>query len=662
MKYAVSPTEQTVRNRNYQGTPSRNEIRPFLAWDGEGYTDDTGEHHYYLFGCSDGRYISSPSLHANECFDLLLTTPRKAINVIFAGGYDVVMMIRHYPTEVVERILKGKTVWHDGYRIQYFKGKFLTVGRGGISRTLYDCFSYFQVSFVKACREYLGNDEVLERMEATKAIRDSFTLDNLETDVIPYWREELAYLVRLMDSLRERLNRVSVFPTQWHGPGAVAGAILKSHGIANHMQHNEQIADIARHAYYGGRFEQFKIGRAIGPIYQYDIRSAYPAAITEMYSLAGALWHHADRGLYPTNLNPYGLYRIDYHSDRFGLHPFPWRDHDGRIYFPPIVKDSWYWGVEIMTAYNRMRDYQLEGTIKVHEGWEPVLGPHCFEWVGLMYRNRQKMKELKDPAQLALKLCLNSLYGKLAQSKGARYVEGKGWTVPKYHQMEWAGWITARTRAQIFAAAAQAGSNLIAIETDSVTSTVPLTLPCSDRLGDWEATVLDEILYIQSGVYFCRKPGEDWKIKSRGFSPRGHTIDRWLDVMGQLPNDPTVTVKQTVRRFGTIPTSQHFARWYDIEREANLVGGKTKRVHLPAFMGGQSVCDGCNGKYSFAQGMHDLVVPSWAIPMGQPSKPHPLPWAKDDGYAPFGTGLFIAEEEIALEFSTLEQLLDSEIP
>src|SRR5690606_15750639 len=67
--------------------------KPFVAWDGEGYSDDDGEHHYMLFGNSEGRHVKGKSLTWEQCFPLLVDSPN-VNNVIFGGDYDVIMMIR----------------------------------------------------------------------------------------------------------------------------------------------------------------------------------------------------------------------------------------------------------------------------------------------------------------------------------------------------------------------------------------------------------------------------------------------------------------------------------------------------------------------------------------------------------------------------------------
>jgi hypothetical protein len=59
---------------------------------------------------------------------------------------------------------------------------------------------------------------------------------------------------------------------------------------------------------------------------------------------------------------------------------------------------------------------------------------------------------------------------------------------------------------------AQKQGGLIAVETDAVFSTVPLDLPIGEGLGEWECTTFDEMIYLQSGMYFGRQ-GTDWTEK-----------------------------------------------------------------------------------------------------------------------------------------------------
>lgn len=646
-KTAIVPTYQVeeahtnpfLRQRK---TYKKKDNRPFVAWDGEGYTDENGEHHYMLFGCSDGEYIKGESLTGAQCFDLMLTVARKrkAHHVIFSGGYDVVMMIRHYPTKVVQRILNSQPTWYGGFRHEYFKGKYLRLSNGTHSITLYDVFTFFSTSFVRACREYLGDHPDFDRIESTKLKRDKFTESDLETEILPYMQQELKYLVQLCDILKKRLNDAGIELTQWHGPGAVASAVLKQRGIKAHMATNdERIAEAARYAYFGGRFEQFRIGYTQDKVYQYDIRSAYPFAISRLPSLAGITWVNRQRKR--NTFNTYGLYKVSYHAtDRMTLDkpgPLPWRDKNGNIYYPHDIHSGWYWGIELQATQRHQT-----GELTILDAWEPKTDPadFPFTWVAEMYNERARMKKEGNPTQLALKLAMNSLYGKLAQSKGAKLNPDGTWRIPTYHQLEWAGWITAASRAKLYDAMMQAGSSLIAVETDAVYSTKPLDLPCSPKLGDWEEEIAEAIMYVQSGVYFKKKDGK-WALKSRGFEPRNHTFEAWFNVMSRLPADKEATVTINLRRFGSVPTSDQFARWYEMQRTSTILQMNSKRVHL------ESECIWCDRHHTMTEFMHTLIVPQFLLDCEHiMSAPHKLPWI-DVGYSPPQNEWVITEEEFS---------------
>lgn len=629
---------------------------PFVMWDGEGYTDVYGEHHTMLWGCSTGEYIKGHSVSGFDCFDLMIdvAAKQKAIHVIYGGGYDVIMMIRNYPTIVSQAILQGKVRWWGGYRHEYFKGKFLKLTRAATktqpkgSIILYDVFTFFSTSFVRACREYLGDNPDFDRIEATKLIRDSFTEESLEELVIPYWRQELAYGVELCTILRKRLQDAGIFNTQWHGPGAVASAVLKAKGIKAHMAETpDGVKEASRHAYYGGRFEQFQIGYIPGPVWQYDIRSAYPHAIRRLPSLADIKWVNRQKrkGLFDS----FGLYRIDYRSHAtvslFDPAPFPWRMRSGNIYYPHEVHSSWYWGIEVQAAVKANI-----GTVTVLESWEPASQPmnYPFRWVEDMYDERAAMKKAGNPTQLALKLGMNSLYGKLAQSKGATQDREGNWKKPTYHQLEWAGWITAACRAQLLPAMVQAGSNIIAVETDAIYSHCQLfnlAPGMGEKLGEWEEEEAQAMLYVQSGVYFKKTHG-NWKLKSRGFEPRNHTYEAWRTVMETLPLNRDATVEVRVRRFGTIPTSHRFAKWYELQRTSQILQRSSKRLH------NEVECPYClarDMKLSFVDVPHRLITPDYSLGASfTPSTPHGLPWVPRPDAKATGDDWEVSEEGMSV--------------
>ena len=586
--------------------------KPFIAWDGEGYNKD-GRHYYSLFGNSLGATVTKPSLHWKDCIDLLLASPKGAYHVIYAGTYDIVMMFRDTP--VVARLLEGRIVRYGDYRMLYRRGKYFQVTdmtRKGSTRTLYDVFTFFRSSFVNACKEYgVGTSAMLAQVEEMKGLRNEFT--EISPEVRRYMGQELDLLVQLCDNLRNRLALANIHPARWHGPGAIASTVLRTHKISQAKgTYSDDFRIAAESAYYGGRFEQFQRGTYLGPVYQYDIRSAYPAAMTLLPDLSTVHWELLEGTKVPKEHNDYALYYCDKRRiDDTGIGTVPHRNKLGTIYYPGWAK-GWYWGVEIRTlpACGRLAVWYPSGV---------GLTERPFQFVAQAYRERAALKRANQPQQLAIKLMLNSLYGKLAQSKGARHNPETGvWQYPTFHETVWAGWITAYTRSKLAEAMHLIPSqNVIACETDSVYSTCPIDLPLSDNLGDWELTMSDGIRYIQSGVSMVLQDGE-WKFKTRGFTVKrtGDEVKVWTAFLES--NNPVMVIRQT--RFGTDPRQANFGTWYSMDRQLTLEGnGLEKRMH--------TVCAQCTAGKSYGEALHHMAVTP--IPYGE-SVPYKFAW-RDKG-------------------------------
>jgi len=584
--------------------------RKFIGWDGEGYTVN-GKHYYGLFGNSEGARLTSPSLSWRECLQALFKSDGNAHHVIFAGTYDVVMMFRNEPQ--IWGMLKAQTVYLDQYRITFLRGKMLRVIDLELkeTRTLYDVFTFFGTSFVKACEEYLGDSDTIQQIQAMKLQRDSFTKDEvINGRVNQYMTQELDMLVQLCNELRERLAMVNIHPHQWHGPGAVASTVLKMQKVKPHIgTYTDQFRRNCEAAYYGGRFEQFQRGTYEGTVYQYDIRSAYPNAMRYLPSLAGVTFEYE---ISPKTINPYGLYYVNHTSSAsaFSIGRLPYRSPHSSIYYPPHFARGYYWGIELPDSY--LSD--------IEHGWTPhnLSSERPFMFVEEMYEQRAKLKAANQPHQLALKLALNSLYGKLAQSKGAR-ANGSGWTYPTFHEVIWAGWITAYTRRMIADAMLSAPTgSVIATETDSVFSTVPLDLPLGSKLGEWDLDILEGIKYIQSGVSLVKRDG-NWRFKTRGFTVKRtqNEVELWSNFLANKPH--RMAIRQT--RFGTDPRQKHFGQWYAQEHNLTLDNNPLeKRIH--------DYCANCELEANtYNDTMHYLFCPP--IPIGE-STPYQFVWRQNE--------------------------------
>jgi DNA polymerase elongation subunit (family B) len=581
--------------------------RPFVAWDGEGYSLPDGSHHFMLWGSSEGDMISGESLGTVECFDLMLTAEMRnpdVFHVIFSGSYDVNMMLRDVPREKLRRLKVTNQCEWSGYRLEYIRSKWLRVTRRGVTVTLYDVFTFFATSFVKALQEYIGEtDEDVVRIVAGKAQRDNFTYTEID-QVERYWRSELRYLVRLCERLRNYLSTAGIRISRWHGPGAISSAVLRQQHFTR-VTCESDVNVAAQFAFSGGRFEAFKIGLYDGPVWQYDIRSAYPSVIATLPTL-GAEWTHSTT--VGGDIRSFSLYRIELHSVRRQpkpvVGPFAWRDRNGAVYYPSENGGTWVWGVELIAALGT----PWADLIEIHEAWlYEDDGRRPFSFITEMYERRAQWKAEGNPAQLALKLAMNSIYGKLAQQVGCKYDPLSGWKLPAFHQLEYAGYILAATRATILTAINLSPSTVIAAETDAVFSTTPLTLSTGNGLGEWEAKEYTGICYLQSGLYFAKDDKGEWKPRTRGFTRNKLDPSQVFEYLRKTKGYDSGTTPLIVneRRFRTIGTSigrSDWRRWIDEERHVSIGMPGGKREHWSPSCG---ACE--NGLHAYGDALHDTV-------------------------------------------------------
>lgn len=638
--------------------------RPFVAWDGEGITvgdANNSPHYYVLFGASTGNYIQATSLSTRACLDLILKVKRehpRTISIAFAFGYDVEKILHEVPPFIMARLHNtNKCKWRR-YRIEYIKGKYFQVSNrdpaGKITcARIWDIWSFFRTSFVKTITQYLGdNIPQIEDIIAGKADRNKFTYDDLNIKIKPYWKLELKYTVQLMDCFRDLLNEAGLRISKWHGPGAMAEYLFTEYKTNLYMNRNlpEHLLTCSQFAFAAGRFEPYRIGRACRRIWKYDINSAHPTTIAQLPSL-NADWHFVDNPIdaqkYLT-AGCYGLYRIEYDAQfddsqyrNLQPHPFFKRDRHSLVSFPLSVS-SWRWTPEIVTAVSTMTGIVKDEYFRVTAAW--ILeddGTRPFEWVIDKYRQRQEWKAAGKQAQYALKLALNSLFGKTAQKAG--WVNSG--RIPRWHQLEWAGYITSGTRAILWPALWDAYQKdaLIAVDTDSVMSTEPLDLPISKTMGEWDLEIWDDLIFLQNGIYFY-KDAYGWHHKFRGLD---------VDSFGLTPEDSVDSVMQylekldlrepysedgstlygplrgkTTRFIGSKMAMQHNLKnihkrgtWETARHDVHF-GQRSKRVH------DHHTCRYCTNDYTPpSEIMHDLRL---AAPSEfEPDYPHVLPWRVD---------------------------------
>jgi hypothetical protein len=552
-------------------------------------------------------------------------------HVAFSFDYDVnqILCDLSWPHLIVLRA-KGKVKWN-GYLIEHIPHKIFKVKNleTGIRVRIDDIFSFFRCRYDKALAKHqVGSENVLADIAEGKNKRSDFHYADIDY-IKRYWGLEVSYGCQLMDRVRAMAWTAGFNVNNWHGPGALAAYSLKQHHTERYMKQSPAAVHVAAlSAYAGGWFERFKCGMAYCDIYTADINSAYVYAMSLLPDLTTGTWEHVsdkDRLQELSRSCRFGVFRYTWEAGFDGYMrashgvPFPLfhREGNGSI-IRPVSSSGWVWNPE--AAHLSSIPYaQLEEAWIYHDD-----GTRPFQWVDTMFANRLAMQAANDPSEKILKWALASYYGRIAQRTGW---DEKRNLPPRFHQIEWAGWITSKCRAMVYqpAMASAMAGGLVSIDTDGVISSSEfqardLETGIGNQLGRWKVEHYTGIIYLQNGVYWLRNEDGEWEDpKLRGI-PRAKL-------------DPIVAI-ECLREDGVLRLSRRNFVGYGAAMQGNRGAWRTwvdneigidisncgSRVHSPR------VCRQCRAGKRLDECLHDL-----SLMMSTPgdSAPHRLPWLED---------------------------------
>lgn len=563
---------------------SKFQKKKFLAWDGEGL--QLGEKQVYgLLANSEHDYIINPNgLDTQDCLDFLTSDryDKDCIHVCFGASYDVNMMLRDLPKELLIELHKGDEYVHwNEYELKYRPRKSFDIRKMKVeyidgkmykcfdqdkqkyiverSITLWDVFGFFQKKFVSVLKEWTKGTiyentykRVIKDIEEGKQKRGQFTVEELESFVVPYCLDECDGLRDIMFILHGYLEEANLTLARWDGSGAIAAAALKLFNVKQHIRigehfdeepYPEEVIEAAEYGYFGGWIEAFMFGDIRWKIYHYDLRSAYPSGTVDLPSMTMGHWEVFDNGNYlPLSdlidklkeLPSYWIAHIEWQGGPlYGPCPFSWRSKRGNV-TRPVQGRGWQWSPEVLAAYKLFPKMKFK-IDKVYYFVPDNDNIKPFEFVREGYNLRRILKKQGKGVEKVYKLYLNSIYGKLAQSLG--YNKERG-IKPPYHTLVYAGLITSITRAKIMEAIMQNPMAIISVATDGIYSLAPLDLKIGEDLGEWEYTEHESMTLVQPGFYWYTTDGIEshyYRGFNEGAIQRSDVIEAYIKGLAELP-------------------------------------------------------------------------------------------------------------------------------
>jgi hypothetical protein len=551
--------------------------RQLLCIDGEGCDDPiTGRQNYNLLACAGDNnfaaHITANRLTTEQCLQFILSLPKGALVFGYAFRYDVAKICEDLPYHILQRLQdKGRARYAPQgrkgtvYHISYLPGRRFSITKGKdktTTRSVYDIFGFFQQSFVASITQWeIGTQAEREAIKNMKDQRSAFQAADFHA-VLEYCYHECRLGVALMHKFMDACKEADLIPRHYWGAGAIAAAAMQKLKIDEFMAPPPEYAEIPLScAYHGGRTEIAQSGRFLN-VHRYDIRSAYPDMIRYLPCLK-----HMDVELtLDYDSNALALWYLEWDDIENLWPPFPVRDKNGGVHWS-TGGEGWYWSIEANYPIQLFGD-----KIKVHLGikFTPGCDEKPFSRVDEWYEVRRIWNVTNPGAAKVMKLALNSLYGKTAQTIGW----GSDGLPPKYHSLVWAGMTTANCRAKIYRAIQQNPEAVISCATDGLLTIEPLHVSIGDKLGEWEYDTANEAWVFQSGVYMLLlNDGSTWYHRNRGCNVK--EID-WFELM-ELMKQGKIQYKYPSTRFVGIGGAlmrkdwhRYLGQWITAERVMKL--------------------------------------------------------------------------------------------
>ena len=559
----------------------------YIGLDGEGL--GRKNHRYILLGAASSDYVPNQSgtawyvenlngLSSEQCLDFLINLPADGLKMGFSLNYDWTKILEDLPTELIYLLFRPelrkrkndklgpRPVHWNKYGFNY-QGSRMRIWRGDRKIELWDVFKFFQSRFVTALETWkVGYPELWQRMQSMKEKRGFFRAS--EQDAIrSYCLEECACLGSLTKTLLEAHRACKLELRSFHGAGSSGASMIKAIGV--NFKKIKPAPDAMREAvaiaFAGGRFEHSRLGAILQRVESYDIASAYPYQTYQLPCLEHARWELTRRRADLAGARGALVrYRLNEPTSALEWGPFPFRERDGSISYPEKSGGGWVWLSEYLQGES------LFSNVEFVKAWilKSDCNCHPFKPIAQYYLDRCRLG--KEGRGLVLKLGCNSVYGKLAQSKGSA----------PYNNWIWAGMITSGTRTQLLQLMGLVSlENCIQTATDGLGSLVPcsnLPVPIDTgtfgavgpkgepkpALGSWEHKTYERGLFLaRPGIYFPNNPEADERdrVRARGVG-RSILFDQYAKIVEAYNSGRGFIKFENLQRFGGAKTCTYRTR------------------------------------------------------------------------------------------------------
>jgi len=516
------------RNLNASKIP-----RYFVGVDTETHNGDI-----FLIADSDGNYLDG--MITFEGVAEFLFQHEGELIFFYNLSYDAECILKLLPEEILRQYKWKKELrfQYKKYKTHYIDRKKLTISKGNHSVSCYDIAQYYDKQPLDVASESIGISLDQDYLELKKKRSEfsKFYYSRHKREIRTYCIEDCRLTKELSRHWIATFEAVfGFYPNNWISAGYLAEKVLINNDIPiplfNELPYTLQ--ELARNSFYGGRFELIKRGY-IGKCYLYDLNSAYPYSLTKLPDITNGRWFESNKIHHKATL---GFFFIESDIlDKVKIAPFPFVKKNKTICYPSGK-------FRTCVTLDELQMVQGDSNInyKIIESWQFIPKKNCSypfkEFIEKQYYKRLELKEEKNPLEKAIKIVLNSIYGKMAQRTNN--------VIGNLFNPVIASYITGFTRRQLydFTKKNKLDDHVVAYATDSVACQKKIPHLDSKMLGemklDKQAT---DVIFLSNGFY---RFNGIWKNRGIGYDKERKIEIEHLDTKIRKDGQLYIGVKST---------------------------------------------------------------------------------------------------------------------
>ena len=352
------------------------------------------------------------------------------------------------------------------------------------------------------------------------------------------------------DELTNNINKI-VRINKYRSKASIARRYVLENITHNLKLPSNKMLDAALKSYHAGHIETCKIG-LFNNIHNYDLKSAYPSFIAELYETNGKYLHNSEYE--PDTAYSFYLVKIDYDNDY--LSPL-WFLKSSNNYHITGKIQTWITQPEI--EYFMANGYDLQIIKAYHIKKTRHTEKPFYNIIHDLYKERLKAKDNKDEIELVYKVILNSIYGvtlNTIHKKELSDIETDEFEIQNHKVLFYQStykatnmynpvfgtYITAGTRAKLFTDFNKKLDQIVSVNTDGVyMHSKSDNISISSRLGDYGYKHYQKMMFMGSGRYFIFTNDEIDNKESRFRSVPKQSSDIY-NMMQKNKNDKHISI------------------------------------------------------------------------------------------------------------------------